>query len=216
VPGTTGCASICTDALGRNQIVVAPGANAAARAEGVEDAFLGPGTIVLTQMEVDTAQTEALIRRARALGARIIHNLAPAARLASDALRLLDILVVNEDEATWLARQEGVPASDAVSLHRALGMTIVRTLGADGVEWAGGESRGRIAAAPVRAIDTTAAGDCFVGVLAAALDRGVALADALFRANAAAGLACMREGSQGSLPRAAMIDEILEQRGSRL
>jgi ribokinase len=62
----------------------------------------------------------------------------------------------------------------------------------------------------VRAVDTTAAGDCFVGVLAAALSRGDALPDALCRANAAAGLACTRPGSQGSLPNAADINAALK------
>ena len=202
----TGCASICTDRDGRNQIVVAPGANLAAIADAVEDALLGSGSVLVTQMETDPAQTAALIRRAHALGARTIHNLAPAAALAADALRLLDLLVVNEDEAGWLAGHEDLPGSSASALHTALGITVVRTLGGDGVEWAGVDGHGRVAAAPVHAVDTTAAGDCFVGVLAAALHRGAPLAQALQRANAAAGLACTRRGSQGSLPSADETD----------
>ncbi len=207
----TGCASICTDRDGRNQIVVAPGANLAARSDAVEDALLGPGAVLVTQMEADPAQTAALIRRAHALGARAIHNLAPAGALAPDALRLLDMLVVNEDEAAWLARHEHLPDSSAAALHAALGITVVRTLGGNGVEWAGLDGQGRLAAAPVRAVDTTAAGDCFVGVLAAALHRGEPLPDALRRANAAAGLACTRRGSQGSLPTADETDVALRE-----
>jgi len=210
----TGCASICTDAGGRNQIVVAPGANLAARGAAVEDALLGPGTVLVTQMENDPAETAALIRRAHARGVTTVHNLAPAAPLAGDALRLLDILVVNEDEAAWLARHEGVAGEDAAALHGALGITVVRTLGGAGVEWAGPEGGGRVAAARVGVVDTTAAGDCFVGVLAAALHRGSRLPDALRRANAAAGLACTRRGSQSSLPDAAGTDTTLAQGGS--
>jgi ribokinase len=205
----TGCASICTDGDANNQIVVAPGANLAAKADAIEDALLGTGAILLTQMETDPAETAALIRRASALGARIIHNLAPAAKLAADALRLLDILVVNEDEAAWLAHQEGLPAVSAATLYEALGITVVRTLGGQGAEWAWQDGQGRVAAAPVRAVDTTSAGDCFVGVLAAALQRGASLAEAVRRANAAAGLACTRRGSQRSLPSGTDIDTAL-------
>lgn len=210
-PQPTGCATICTDAQGRNQIVVATGANRTARADSLPDAALGPGTILVTQMETDPHETAALIRRAHQLGTRTIHNLAPASPLAPDAMRMLDILVVNEDEAAWLARHEQAPADDAAALHAALGITVVRTLGSAGVEWAGASDRGNIAAAPVRAIDTTAAGDCFVGVLAAALHRGDALRNAITRANVAAGLACTKRGSQRSLPSQAAIDAAVTQ-----
>jgi ribokinase len=157
-------------------------------------------------MEADPAQTAALIRRSRGRGARTVHNLAPAAPLAGDALRMLDILVVNEDEAAWLAGHENAQADTAAALHAALGITVIRTLGGAGVEWAGAVGTGRLPAAPVQAIDTTAAGDCFVGVLAAALDRGETLPDALQRANIAAGITCTRRGSQRSLPNAGDID----------
>ncbi len=202
----TGCASICTDRDGRNQIVVAPGANGSAKAASVPDTWLAPDAILVTQMETGAEETAALIARARARGVRIIHNLAPARPLANEALRMLDILVVNEDEAAWLAGKQTSATDDATALHKALGMTVVRTLGGAGVEWAGADGSGRIAAEPVRAIDTTAAGDCFVGVLAAALDRGATLPDALHRANVAAAIACTRRGSQRSLPTRQDID----------
>jgi ribokinase len=208
----TGCASICTDLEGRNQIAVASGANVQARQSAIEGALLTPEAIVVTQMETDPAETAALIRRAHASGALLIHNLAPPAALAPDALCLLDILVVNEDEATWLARHEGIAGDDALALSAKLGVTVVRTLGSAGVEWAGPLGRGEIAAAPVLAVDTTAAGDCFVGVLAAALSRGDSLVAGLRRANAAAGLACTRHGSQSSLPNSTETNAALKQR----
>ncbi len=207
----TGCASICTDRNGSNQIAVAPGANHEANADTVDNALLGPGSVLVTQMEADFEETAAIIRRAKVSGARTIHNLAPAAPLAPDALRLVDVLVVNEDEADWLARHEGLSGSDAVALHAGLGITVIRTLGSEGVEWAGRDERGRLAAAPVRALDTTAAGDCFVGVLAASLHRGEKLSAAICRANVAAAIACTRRGSQSSLPNAAEIDATLQQ-----
>lgn len=207
----TGCASICTDRDGSNQIVVAPGANHEASADALDDALLGRGSVVVTQMEADLEQTAEIIRRAKIGGARTIHNLAPAAPLAPDALRLVDLLVVNEDEADWLARHEGLSGSDAVTLHAGLGITVIRTLGSAGVEWAGRDEHGRLAAAPIRALDTTAAGDCFVGVLAASLHRGEKLSAAICRANVAAAIACTRRGSQSSLPNAAEIDATLQQ-----
>ncbi len=195
----TGCAAICTDPAGRNQIAVGSGANTLARADQVEDAVLTASTTLLLQMETDPQETAALIRRARARGSRIILNLAPARVLDADALRAVDLLVVNETEAEWLAAQHGMTA-DATGLCASLGVGVVRTLGGRGAEWAVRRGRGHIAAHPVKVIDTTAAGDCFTGVLAVALDRGMDMAPAMARAGVAAGLCCCREGSQNSLP----------------
>ena len=131
----TGCATVCTDPAGRNQIVVAPGANLLAREEAAGDALLAHGPVMLTQMEADAGETARLILRARRRGARPIHNLAPAAPLAPEALRALEFLVVNEDEAAWIGRQLGCD-SRAAELHAQLGVAVVRTLGGAGVEWA--------------------------------------------------------------------------------
>ncbi len=201
----TGCAAICTDAAGRNLIAVGSGANLQARADQVEDALLVPGTTLVLQRETDPQQTVSLIRRARAGGARIVLNLAPAGPLDADALAALDVLIVNETEADWLAARHGT-TPDAAGLHAALGIGIVRTLGERGSEWADGRLAGHIAAYPIKVVDTTAAGDCFTGVLAAALDRGMGMADAMARAGVAAGLCCSRAGSQNSLPTAAETD----------
>ena len=203
----TGCAAICTDTAGRNLIAVGSGANTLARADQVEDAILSAGTTLVLQMESDLVETAALIRRARACGCRIVLNLAPAAALDADALRTVDLLIVNETEAEWLAAQHGV-AADVAGLHAALGVGVVRTLGERGAEWAARDGDGKVAAHPVAAIDTTAAGDCFTGVLAAALDRGLDMAAAMARASVAAGLCCSRAGSQNSLPGQTEIDAI--------
>lgn len=202
----TGCAAICTDPSGRNQIAVGAGANLRARADQVEDAVLVPNNTVLLQMECDPVETAALVRRARAGGCRVMLNLAPAAALPTDVLPMLDLLLVNEHEAEWLARHLGA-GTDA--LHDALGVTVVRTLGERGADYAGAMGRGHVPAHPVVALDTTAAGDCFAGVLAAALDRGAPLDKAMRRASAAAGLCCTVQGSQGSLPQAAQTDAAL-------
>jgi ribokinase len=214
VSGATGSAFICIDANGQNQIVVAAGANAATRAAQIEDASLTPGATLVTQMETDPHETAALIGRARARGVRCIHNLAPATALALDALRLLDVLVVNEEEGRWLGEHlDSGAEGDALALHGILGVTVIRTLGGDGVEWAQGGRRRHLPAPRIAVADTTAAGDCFVGVLAAALDRGMTLDDAIRRAGAAASLACTRPGSQRSLPDAAAIDTAFAEHG---
>ena len=201
----TGCASICTDREGRNQIAVALGANRQVLASQVADALLGPGTTVLLQMEGDAGEITTLLRRARAAGCRTILNLAPAVPLEPEALRLVDLLVVNEDEAAALAAHLRCQA-EAAALQAALGIGVIRTLGADGAEAMTAEGALCMAAPQVAAVDTTAAGDCFVGVLAAALDRGAGLEAAMRRACTAAALACTVAGSQRSLPDAAAIN----------
>jgi ribokinase len=205
---STGCAAICVDAEGRNQIAVASGANLLARAAQVEDALLGPGTTLLLQGEVDLGETASLIHRARAAGARVVLNLAPAGPLAPETLRAVDVLVLNEDETAWLAGHLGATAS-AAGLHAALGVDVVVTMGERGLAAATRAGEVALPAHRVRVVDTTAAGDCFTGVLAAALDRGLALREALRRANVAAALCCARPGSQGSLPLAAETDAAL-------
>ena len=206
VEQATGCAAICTDRAGRNLIAVGSGANLRARADAVEDALLGPGTVLVLQREVDPIETETLIRRAHAAGSRVVLNLAPAGPLDPAVLRLVDVLVVNEHEAAWLARFLGV---DEGAIQVALGTTVVRTLGERGSAYAGHEGAGLVPALAVTVVDTTAAGDCYTGVLAAGLDRGLALPAALERASVAAGLCCGRRGSQSSLPFRSEIDAAL-------
>lgn len=204
----TGCAAICVDPAGRNLIAVASGANLAASHAQVEDALLGRGTTVLLQMEVPRAETEALVRRSRAAGCRIVLNLAPAAPLDEDVLRALDVLVLNEGEGAFLAGHLGCAAA-AGALRARLGVDVVVTLGEQGLELAEARGTTRLPAHPVTAVDTTGAGDCFTGVLAAALDRGASLGEAAARARVAAGLCCTRRGTQGSMPLAAETDAAL-------
>lgn len=202
---STGCAAICVDEAGHNQIAVASGANLLARADQVEDALLGPGTTVLVQAETDLDETAILIRRARAAGARVVLNLAPASPMAQDALREVDVLVLNEDEGGWLGTELRT-GRNAASLHAALGVSVIVTMGERGLEAATPDGLIRLDAHKVAVVDTTAAGDCFTGVLAAGLDRGLPMAKALRRANVAAALCCSRKGSQGSLPTALQTD----------
>lgn len=205
----TGCAAICVDPQGRNLIAVASGANLSAKQMQVEDALLGPGTTLLLQMEMPQADVDALIHRAHAAGCRIVLNLAPASPLSEAALQRLDVLVLNEGEAAALGSFLGCDAH-AGALHRRLeGVSVVVTLGGDGLEAAFASTELRIHAFAVNAVDTTGAGDCFTGVLASSLERGLPMHAALVRANTAAGLCCTRHGTQGSMPDANEIDAAL-------
>jgi ribokinase len=204
----TGIAVIGIERSGENQIMVASGANLDTRAEQVADAELAPGITLLCQNEVRPEATFALLGRGRARGARTILNLAPAGPVPPPALEALDVLVVNRIEAETALG--GGAGDDPAALARALaarhGLICVVTLGAGGALAAGPGGGLRIAALPVEPVDTTGAGDAFVGVLAAALDQGHALAAALARASVAAGLACTRLGAQTSQPDAAAIE----------
>lgn len=200
----TGCASICVDAAGRNQIAVAPGANRLARADQVEDAALTPATTLLLQMEVPADQVAALIARGRARGARVVLNLAPPGDLPLEALRALDLLVLNEHEAAVLAVRLG--AGDLPALRARLGVDVAVTLGEAGAMLFRAADSVTVAAFPVVPVDTTGAGDCWCGVLCAGLDRGLGLPDAMRRASAASAIAVTRPGAASAMPMAAETD----------
>ncbi|WP_027284570.1 PfkB family carbohydrate kinase [Rubritepida flocculans] len=205
-PGPSGLAAVVVDAAGRNQIAVSAGANRAARAAQVE--AIPPGATLLMQMEVPPEENAALIARGRAAGARLLLNLAPAASFPREALAALDLLIVNEQEAAWLAAALGC-AVEAEALHAALGCGVAVTRGERGAEAAARGERVTLSAFAVPVADTVGAGDAWCGVLAAALDRGAPLPAAMRRANAAAALACTRPGAAPAMPRAAEIEALL-------
>ena len=193
---STGCASICTDATGENQIAVALGANALATHAQIDDALLSQASHVLLQGECDADEIEALIFRAKDQDMQVILNLAPVLPLSERALRNIDVLTVNGDEASKLAERLSCEAS-AKGLHITLGVDVVRTLGADGAEAASLDGLFHVPAEKVTPIDTAGAGDAYVGTLAAALARDEPLALAMRHANKAAAATCMVRGAQG-------------------
>lgn len=210
----TGCAFISVDPVGQNQIVVAAGANVGVRERQAPDEFLGSDTLVLLQMEVPPAENWALVTRACARGARILLNAAPAAPIPGLALAALDWLVVNEAEALVLASRLGTGGLDAESAGRmlsgALGITTVVTLGAAGAIAFSRDVAWRTGSLPIRPVDSTAAGDAFVGTFAAAVESRLELPEALRRASVAGGLACLVQGAQPSLPDKSMVDAHLD------
>jgi len=199
----TAIAVIGVDRAAENQIIVASGANLETSADQIPDGDLEAGVTVLCQNEIRPDATFSLLKRAKSLGARTMLNLAPAAVVSEDVLNAIDFLVVNEIEAAMVAGLGGL-GDDAMpiaeDLSRRHDLTAVITLGAKGAIAAGQSGRFRVGSLPIDPIDTTGAGDAFVGVLAAAFDQGDELAVALKQASVGAGLACMGIGAQTSQP----------------
>lgn len=214
-PQPTGCALVCVDRGGQNLIVVAAGANGRTVQSQVADELLGPETLLLLQMEVPAAENWALVERARARGARILCNAAPAGPIPRRTLANFDWLVVNATEAEAVAARLGLPAAGPREAGRAIaertGTTAVVTLGAAGAVAYSRAVAWRAGALKIKPTDTTAAGDAFVGAFAAAVDAGLDLPAALHRASVAGGLACLTAGAQPSLPYRAAIDRYLRE-----
>ena len=206
----TGCALIPVDRAGGNLIIVASGANMVAADRQVADALLGPQTVVMLQMEVPLADNWRLVERAKRGGARVVLNCAPAAPVPAAAMAALDWLVVNESEAELLARDLSLSAADARSAGAAIaksaGTTVIVTLGGDGAVAFSDAGTWTIGTLPITPVDTTAAGDAFVGAFAAAMESGAELPAALHRASVAGGLVCTIAGAQPSLPTKAAIE----------
>lgn len=196
----TGCAAIMVSSAGDNMIAVAPGANLLARSDQVPDGLLGSETILLVQGEVPFGQTHALIRRAARRGAQCLLNLAPMLPIDPELFPVIDLLIVNEGEA-------GAIGTDPRQLALRLRQGLVITCGPQGATalLADGACL-QVPALPIEPVDTTGAGDSFAGVLAAGLDLGRSLEQALWRASAAAALACLEHGAQSAMPDAAAID----------
>jgi ribokinase len=205
VDAPTGCAAIMVAAGGENIIAVASGANVAVRHDQVPDTLLAPGMILVVQMEVPYVETAAMIHRFKGRGGRVLLNLAPSRAIEPSLLSEIDLVVANQDEAATLGR-------DMAGIGKTLGQGLVVTRGALGATaYLAGGGELTIPALPVEALDTTGAGDTFVGVLAAALDLGASLEIGLWRASAAAGLSCQARGAQSAMPDAAAIDDALAQ-----
>jgi len=203
VDAGTGVALIHVDDRGENAITVVPGANARARATQVPDERLVAGNTLLLQLEVPMTEVEALATRARRAGARVVLNAAPAVRLPPALLRSVDVLVVNEHEASSYARALGVP-EDPMALvayaQEQFGIAVVLTLGARGAVTIIDGQQVRLESPKVDVIDTTGAGDALTGALVAALDRGAALPRALGEGVDAGAVACTYNGAQPAVP----------------
>jgi ribokinase len=191
----TGVALIVVDREGRNQIAVASGANHAVNAEQVRTAAARRGA-VLASFELLDEPVLAAAQVARDAGCPLIVNPAPARPLEPALLALRPIVTPNRQEAAELTDEEE-PEAAARALARRTGAPVVITLGEDGALVADGAGCERVPAPPVRAVDTTGAGDVFNGVLAAELARGHKLRAAVAAAVGAAARSVTRTGARG-------------------
>lgn len=192
----TGTAVITVDAAGENAITVAPSANAELVLSPESTAAVRVAAVVLAQLEIPFGT----VRDAAAASRYFILNAAPAAELGDDLLAHVDLLVVNEHEAAVVA------GPDRAALLKRVPAAVV-TLGGEGaVVLRRGMDEVRVPAIEVDVVDTTAAGDTFCGVLAAALAQGAPLLDAVRRATAAASLSVQTAGAIPSVPHGDAID----------
>lgn len=217
---STGAAPILVEPDGTNRILIVPGANARMEPTLVAAAIAGAVAIevVVGQLEIPQAVTMAAFQAARARGATTLLNPAPAAALDAELLAVTDWLVPNEVEFAHLAASLGVPAGRPAdpgtlrAVQRATGARLVVTLGAAGaISLDQDETVIAVAAPPVVAIDTTGAGDAFVGGLAVGLARGLELESAMRAACALASDSVQRPGTQKSFPTASAATRIIQE-----
>jgi ribokinase len=211
---STGAAFITVTPDGENAITVAPGANRRLTAEDVEEASesIGDAKVLVAQMEIPPEVVLRAVEVAAASGTRVLVNLAPPFEVPRALLEKLDPLVINEHEAAFLLgeRVEGVDgALDAAPRLLALGPgSVVVTLGEDGAVFSDGESAQHLTAPKVEVVDTTGAGDAFVGALAARLAADVPLRDAVAYAVRAGAAAVTEAGAQGALPTSDVVEAL--------
>jgi len=205
----TGHAIVCVAPNGENQIIVHSGANRALSAEQIDRALAAawPGDWFLAQNETDlVAEGFAMARRK---GLRCAYSAAPFdAGAAAALIGAVDLLVVNEVEAGQLAAHLGV-AVEALPVPE-----LVVTLGARGARHRAGGQTVEVPAFPVEPVDTTGAGDCFLGYFLAARDRGDAADKALRLAAAASAIQVTRPGAADAIPTAAEVAAFLAERGA--
>jgi len=199
----TGSAFITVTPDGENAIVVSPGANRSFGPDEVEEAAhtLSETGILVAQLEAPAEAVERAAKLVTESGGRFVFNLAPAREVPESLLRLPDPLVVNEHEARFLLDDDARDSEELTAKLIDLGpASAVVTLGASGAVVASGGTTRRFPAPKVEVVDTTGAGDAFVGALAAKLAGGATLERAVPYAVLAGAAAVAQAGAQGSLP----------------
>jgi ribokinase len=208
--------AIITLAHADNTIVVIPGANGLVSAEDVAPPALAKGDVAVSQFEIPLPAIKAFFDKARAAGALTILNPAPARACDEELLDLVDILVLNETELGLLANTRLGEDDDlarfvdaAKALDAGRSKVVCVTLGSRGVLALAGGEHHLVAGRKVKAVDTTGAGDCFVGALASQLASEATLNDALVYANAAASICVQRMGAAPSMPDSGEVSDVL-------
>lgn len=203
---STGAAFITLTPDGENAITVAPGANRRVRPQDVDAASdaIGGAKVLVAQMEVSPETVSRAVEVAEEGKTRALVNLAPPMELPLATLEKLDPLVVNEHEAAFLLGEKVEGVDGALSAAPGLldlgPRSAVITLGANGAVYAESGTIEHVSSPEVEVVDTTGAGDAFVGALAAKLAGGSSLKDAVSYAVRAGAAAVTKQGAQGALP----------------
>jgi ribokinase len=209
----TGTALIAVDENGENSIVVIPGANARVSSADVDRAsdIIRRSAVLVLQLEIPMATVEHAARLGRAAGTVTVLNPAPARMLEPSTLQLVDVLVANEHEVGVLSGM-GSPVDPASAARLLLDhgiASVVVTLGSRGAAVVTQHQETDIPAFPVEVVDSTGAGDAFVGNLARSLEAKQAIAQAVRFASAAAALSVRAEGAQPSMPTLEQTERLL-------
>lgn len=205
----TGAAFIAVSDDAENAISVAPGANNGLSVDDLPP--LSEYSYLLLQLETPIAVVTGYACAAKEQGVEVVLNAAPAQSLPQELLAVVDTLIVNEGELAIVSGHDGDVASclDRIEVPR-----VIVTLGSRGCCAKEGEDIFEQSAFVVEAIDTTAAGDTFCGVLVAALSQNLSLQRALERASAAGALACTQRGAQPSIPSSDDVTKFLQSKPS--
>jgi len=202
----SGVALINVDENGENSIVVASGSNGTLSAYDINDEVFMTKTsdLFLMQLEIPVSTVEFVAQKASSKGNRVILNPAPARQLSNDLLSCLYIIIPNETEAEILT---GIKVTNAETAEKAARIlysrgvkNVVITMGGTGSFLFTPGILKMISVVPVKAIDTTAAGDVFCGAMAVAVSEGKDIEEAVVFANKAAGISVTRMGAQASAP----------------
>ncbi|CAI2798350.1 ribokinase [Pseudomonas fluorescens group sp.] len=207
VDGSSGVALIVVDDSSQNAIVIVAGSNGELTPASLQafDAVLQAADVIVCQLEVPMKTVGYALKRGRELGKTVILNPAPAsAPLPAEWYASIDYLIPNESEATALSgvTVDSIDSAKAAATHliQAGAGKVIITLGAQGALFTDGQGFEHLLAPKVKAVDTTAAGDTFVGGFAAALANGKSEAEAIRFGQVAAALSVTRAGAQPSIP----------------
>ena len=200
----TGTATIIVDGNGQNSIVLSAGANGKVSPADVDSASALRPKLILLQLEIPIPTVLYAAQRARKHGSRVILNPAPAKPIPDELISLADFIIPNETELSLLTGMEVMDIPSAEQAAKVLlargAKNIIVTLGSKGALLVSDNQTTQVNTYKVDVVDTTAAGDAFIGGFASALLRGLEIESAVKYANACGALATTKFGAQPSLP----------------
>ena len=210
---STGTAIIVVDANGQNSIVLSPGANGKVSSLDVEHASFSDFDLLLLQLEIPIPTVLSAAKLAKQNSVHILLNPAPAKELSEELISLADFLIPNETELSLLTGMEvkDIPSAEKAAhalLQRGVQNVIV-TLGSKGALIVTNKSTSHISPFKVDVVDTTAAGDAFIGGFASAFDTANSLDEAVRYGCACGALATTKFGAQPSLPTKKEIERFI-------